>query len=105
MLETTCKWQMWRRRLEVQLKYFDIVKPEDTKAALLVHGGDKILSMDENGAEPEGDLDEYKRLIAKIEHVYVATNTRLHARFRFNKVVRQPGQSIAQLPRPQALCY
>jgi hypothetical protein len=96
ILETTCKWKLWRRRLEVQMKYFDIVKPEDMKAALLVHGGDKILSIDENGAEPAGELDEYGKLIAKIEHVYVATNTRLHARFRFNKAVRQSNQSIAQ---------
>jgi hypothetical protein len=88
--------KLWRRRLEIQMKYFDIVKPDDMKAALLVHGGDKILSIDENGAEPEGDLDEYKKLIAKIEHVYVAKNTRLHARFRFNKAVRQSNQSIAQ---------
>ena len=88
--------ELWRRRLEIQMKYFDIVKPDDMKAALLVHGGDKILSIDENGAEPEGDLDEYKKLIAKIEHVYVAKNTRLHARFTFNKAVRQSNQSIAQ---------
>jgi hypothetical protein len=66
ILETTCKWKLWRRRLEIQMKYFDIVKSDDMKAALLVHGGDKILSIDENGAEPEGDLDEYKKLIAKI---------------------------------------
>ena len=78
------------------MKYFDIVKPEDMKAALLVHGGDKILSIDENGAQPQEDLDEYKTLIAKIEHIYVARNTRLHARFRFNKAVRQSNQSIAQ---------
>ncbi len=43
ILETTCKWGLWRRRLEVHMKYFDIVKPEDMKAALLVHGGNKIL--------------------------------------------------------------
>ena len=77
ILETTCKWKLWRRRLEVQMKYFDIVKPEDIKAALLVHGGDKILSIDENSAQPQEDLDEYKTLIAKIEHIYVARNTRL----------------------------
>ena len=35
-------------------------------------------------------------MIAKIEHIYVARNTRLHARFRFNKAVRQSNQSIAQ---------
>ena len=57
ILETTCKWKLWRRRLEVQLKYYVIVKPEDMKAALLVHGGDKILSIDENGAQPQEDLD------------------------------------------------
>ncbi|CAB4021347.1 Hypothetical predicted protein [Paramuricea clavata] len=96
ILETTCKWKLWRRRLEIQMKYLDIVKPVDMKAALLVHGGDKILPIDENGAEPEGDLDEYKKLIAKIEHVYVAKNTRLHARFRFNKAVRHSNQSTAQ---------
>ena len=88
--------ELWRRRLEIQMKYFDIVKPDDMKSALLVHGGDKILSIDENGAEPEGDLDEYKKFIAKIEHVYVAKNTRLDARFRFNKAVRHSNQSIAQ---------
>ena len=83
---------MWRQILEVQLKYFDFAKPEGMKA----HGGGKILSIDKNAAEPEGDLGEYKKLIAKIEHVYVSTNTRIHARFRFNKIVRQPGQSIVQ---------
>ena len=51
------------------MKYFDIVKPEDMKAALLVHGGDKILLTDENDAQPQEDLDEYKTLIAKIEHM------------------------------------
>lgn len=88
--------ELWRRRLEVQMAYYDITKPDDMKAALLVHGGDKILSIDENAAELEGELNEYASLIAKIEHVYVATNTRLHARFRFNKAVRQPNQTIAQ---------
>jgi hypothetical protein len=34
ILETTCKWQLWRRRLEIRMKYFDIVKPDDMKAAL-----------------------------------------------------------------------
>jgi hypothetical protein len=96
ILETTCKWKLWRRRLEIQMKYFDTVKPDLIKAALLVHGGDKILSIGENGAEPEGESDEYKKIIAKIEQVYVAQNTRLHARFRFIKAVRQSNQSIAQ---------
>ena len=66
------------------------------KAALLVHRGDKILSIDANGAEPPEDLVEYTALIAKIEHIYVARNMRLHARFRFNKAVRQSNQSITQ---------
>ena len=44
------------------MKYFDIVKPDDMKAALLVHGGDKILSIDENGAEPEDDLTNTRSL-------------------------------------------
>lgn len=70
------------KKIEVQMNYYDITKPEDMKAALLVHGGDKILSTDENGTEPEGEMNEYEKLIAKVEHVYVATNTRLHARFR-----------------------
>ena len=39
------------------------------KAALLVHRGDKILSIDDNGAEPPEDLVEYTALIAKIEHI------------------------------------
>jgi hypothetical protein len=56
---------LWRRRLEIQKEYFDIVKPDDIKAASLVHGGDRILTIDENEAEPESDLDEYKKLIAK----------------------------------------
>ena len=49
------------------------------KAALLVHRGDKILSIDENGAEPPEDLVEYTALIAKIEHIgiYVARSMRL----------------------------
>ena len=47
------------------------------------------LSIDENGAETQEDLVKYKTvLIAKIEHMYVARNTRLHAKFRFNKAVR-----------------
>ena len=50
------------------MKYFDIVKPEDMMAALLVHGRDKILSIDKNGAEPQ-NLNEYKTLIAKIKHI------------------------------------
>jgi hypothetical protein len=40
ILETTCKW-LWRQRLEIQMKYFEIVKPDDMKAALLVHGATK----------------------------------------------------------------
>ena len=52
--------ELWRRRFEVQMKYFEIVKPEDMKAALLVHDGDKILSIDENGDELDDDLDEYE---------------------------------------------
>lgn len=35
------------------------------KAALLVHVGDEVLSIDEDGTEPEDDLDEYKKLIQK----------------------------------------
>jgi hypothetical protein len=45
------------------------------KAALLVYCGDKILSIDENGAEPEGDFDEYKKLIAKLS-MYTRRKTR-----------------------------
>ena len=58
------------------MKYFDIVKSEDMKAALLVHGGNKILSIDENGAQPQEDLDEYKTWIAKIEHIYMLQQIR-----------------------------
>ena len=66
------------------MKYFDIVKPQDMKAALLDHTGDKILSIDENGAETQKDLVKYKTvLIAKIEHICDVRNTRLHAKFRF----------------------
>lgn len=86
ILGTTRKWKLWRRRLEVQIYYYNMTKPEDMKAALLVHDGDKILSIDENGIEPEGELNEYEKLIAKVDH----------ARFRFNKAVRQPCHSIAQ---------
>ena len=46
ILETTCKWELWKRKLEVQMNYYDITKPEDKKAAILVHGGDKIFAID-----------------------------------------------------------
>lgn len=78
------------------MKYFHMVKLEDMKAALLVQGGDKILSIDKNKAKPEGNSEEYEQLIAKIEQVYVAKNTSLNARFRLNKVVQQAAKSTAQ---------
>ena len=46
ILETTCKWKLWKRKLEVQMNYYDITKQEDKKAAILVHGGDKIFAID-----------------------------------------------------------
>ena len=58
------------------MNYYDITKPEDKKAAILINGGDKIFAkhVDENGAEPEDDdLNEYEKLISKIEHVYVTS--------------------------------
>ena len=51
------------------------------KAALLDHTGDKILSIDKNGTETQEDLVNYKTvLLAKIEHIYDARNTRFQAK-------------------------
>ena len=79
------------------MDYFGIKEPKDKIMCLLVHGGEHILSIDENSAETKDeDADEYKQLIEKIEKIYIPKKSRLHARFRFNKARKEAGQTIAQ---------
>lgn len=96
ILENATKWKSWKRKLEIQMEYFGISNANEKKMCLLVHGGDCILSIDENATEPEGEADVYSKLIQKIEAVYIPTKNRLHSRFRFNNATREPHQTISQ---------
>ena len=97
ILETSNKWKSWRRKIEIQMEYFGIQDPKDRRMCLLVHGGNHIMSIDENSAETESkEDDEYESLINKIEKVFIPKKSRLHARFRFNKARIEQGQTIAQ---------
>ena len=97
ILETSPKWKSWRRKIELQMDYFDIIEPKDKRMCLLVHGGEHILSIHENSPETDDkDADEYTELIEKIEKIYITKKSRLHARYRFNKARKETGQTIAQ---------
>ena len=79
------------------MDYFGIKESKGKRMCFLVHGGEHILSIDENSAERQDEYaDENKQLIEKIENIYVSKKSRLHARFRFNKARREAGQTIAQ---------
>ena len=97
ILETSSRWKSWRRKIELQMDYFEITDPKDKTMCLLVHGGEHILSIDENSPETDDkDADEYAVLIQKIEKIYIPKKSRLHARYRFNKARKEAGQTIAQ---------
>ena len=54
------------------MDYFEITNPKDKAMCLLVHGGEHILSIDENSPETDDkDADEYAVLIQKIEKIYI----------------------------------
>ena len=79
------------------MDYFDITDPKDKRMCLLVHGGEHILSIDENSPEIDNkDADEYTELIAKIEKIYIPKKSQFHARYRFSKARKEAGQTIAQ---------
>ena len=60
ILETSSRWKSWRRKIELQMDYFEITDPKDKTMCLLVHGGEHILSIDENSPETDDkDADEY----------------------------------------------
>ena len=97
ILETSSKWKSWRRKIELQMDYFEINDPKDKRMCSLVHGGEHIMSIDENSPETDNkDADEYADLIEKVEKIYIPKKSRLHARFRFNKARKEAGQTIAQ---------
>jgi hypothetical protein len=50
------------------MDYFEINDPKDKRMCLLVHGGEHIMSIDENSPETDNkDEDEYTDLIEKVE--------------------------------------
>jgi hypothetical protein len=86
ILETSTKWKSWRRKIELQMEYFGIQDPKYMRMCLLVHGGDQIMSIDENSVETgskEGVL--YTNLIDKIEKIFIPKKSRLHDDFVLTK--------------------
>jgi hypothetical protein len=53
ILETSSKWKSWKRKIELQKDYFEINDPKDKRMCLLVHGGEHIMSIDENSPETD----------------------------------------------------
>ena len=51
ILETSSK--SWKRKIELQKDYFEINDPKDKRMCLLVHGGEHIMSIDENSPETD----------------------------------------------------
>ena len=59
ILETSSKWKARKRKIELQMGYFKIKDPKDKRMCLLVHGGEHILSIDENSPKANNeDADE-----------------------------------------------
>ena len=42
ILETSSRWKSWRRKIELQMDYFEITDPKDKTMCLLVHGGEQF---------------------------------------------------------------
>ena len=94
---TAVSWQIYRKEIERQLRFFDITDPETKRDGMLIYGGQDLVDVNDALPDPtneEGD-DTFKVLVRKINHHFMPKKNKDFARFKLSGLKQQTSERLA----------